>query len=112
MKYDGLITDIKPHVRFGGGVIAGGSTDKTYVRGTVMASGEGGSLVPMAEGLTPNCILCDDTTVGRDNVSVAVYTAGCFDGGKVTVSAGYALTDADRDELRMRGIVFKDAQKM
>lgn len=112
MKYDGLITDIKPHVQVGGGMIAGGEAEKTYVRGTVMAVDDGGYLVPMADGLTPNCILCDDTVVGTEDVHVTVYTAGCFDGDKVTVSDGYTLTDTDKDELRMRNIVFKDTQKM
>ena len=40
---------------------------------------------------------------------VAVYTAGCFDIGKVTVSASYTITESDKDNLRMRGIVFKAA---
>ena len=40
---------------------------------------------------------------------VAVYTAGCFDIGKVTVSASYTITEGDKDNLRMRGIVFKAA---
>lgn len=37
------------------------------------------------------------------------YTAGCFDIGKVTVSASYTITEGDKDNLRMRGIVFKAA---
>lgn len=38
-----------------------------------------------------------------------LYTAGCFDIGKVTVSASYTITESDKDNLRMRGIVFKAA---
>ena len=41
--------------------------------------------------------------------AIAVYTAGCFDIGKVTVSASYTITEGDKDNLRMRGIVFKAA---
>jgi len=38
---------------------------------------------------TPDCILCDDVTVGTTaDEKVAVYTAGCFDDGKVTVKSG------------------------
>lgn len=40
---------------------------------------------------------------------VAVYTAGCFDPDKVSVAASYSITETDKDNLRMRGIVFKDA---
>ena len=62
------------------------------------------------ETLTPDCILCDDIEVGTAaDEKVAVYTAGCFDIGKVTVSAGYTITEGDKDNLRMRGIVFKAA---
>ena len=62
------------------------------------------------ETLTPDCILCDDIEVGTAaDEKVAVYTAGCFDIGKVTVSASYTITEGDKDNLRMRGIVFKAA---
>ena len=62
------------------------------------------------ETLTPDCILCDDIEVGTAaDEKVAVYTAGCFDIGKVTVAASYTITEGDKDNLRMRGIVFKAA---
>ena len=56
----------------------------------------------------PDCILCDDVTVGTDaDVKVAVYKGGCFDPGKVTVKSGYTITAADKDKLRTYGIIFK-----
>jgi hypothetical protein len=62
--------------------------------------------------LTPDCILCDDTEVGTDNdVNVAVYTAGCFNPQKVTVNDGYTITEANKDELRKRDIVFNAASE-
>ena len=92
----------------------------TYKRGTVLALSAGtagdGKLVVLGtaavsnETLTPDCILCDDIEVGTAaDEKVAVYTAGCFDIGKVTVSASYTITEGDKDNLRMRGIVFKAA---
>ena len=89
----------------------------TYKRGTVMAlsAGDGklvilGSTAATNETLTPDCVLCDDVTVGTDaDEKVAVYTAGCFDPDKVSVAASYNITETDKDNLRMRGIVFKDA---
>ena len=57
-----------------------------------------------------DCILCDDTTVGTtEDLAVAVYTAGCFDPDKVIVKEGYTITEADKDELHKRNIVFKAA---
>ena len=89
-------------------------------RGTILAKSSGtagdGKLVVLGtaavsnETLTPDCILCDDIEVGTAaDEKVAVYTAGCFDIGKVTVSASYTITEGDKDNLRMRGIVFKAA---
>lgn len=38
-----------------------------------------------------------------------MYTAGCFDPGKVIVADEYTITEGDLDALRMRDIVFKAA---
>ena len=113
MTFDGLITDIKPAPEVRGGVIRKLSAAATLKRGTILAKSSGtagdGKLVVLGtaavsnETLTPDCILCDDIE------KVAVYTAGCFDIGKVTVSASYTITEGDKDNLRMRGIVFKAA---
>lgn len=65
-----------------------------------------------ADANTPDCVLCDDVTVGTSNdETVAVYTAGCFNTSKVTVKTNYTITDADLDALRCRNIVFKAASK-
>lgn len=117
MTFDGLITDIKPAPEVRGGVIRKLSAAATLKRGTILAKSSGdGKLVVLGtaavsnETLTPDCILCDDIEVGTAaDEKVAVYTAGCFDIGKVTVSARYTITEGDKDNLRMRGIVFKAA---
>lgn len=117
MTFDGLITDIKPAPEVRGGVIRKLSAAATLKRGTILAKSSGdGKLVVLGtaavsnETLTPDCILCDDIEVGTAaDEKVAVYTAGCFDIGKVTVSASYTITESDKDNLRMRGIVFKAA---
>jgi len=117
MTFDGLITDIKPAPEVRGGVIRKLSAAATLKRGTILAKSSGtagdGKLVVLGstanenETLTPDCILCDVGTAADEKV--AVYTAGCFDIGKVTVSASYTITEGDKDNLRMRGIVFKAA---
>ena len=116
MTFDGLITDIKPAPEVRGGVIRKLSAAATLKRGTILAKSSGtagdGKLVVLGtaavsnETLTPDCILCDDIEVGTAaDEKVAVYTAI----GKVTVSASYTITEGDKDNLRMRGIVFKAA---
>lgn len=115
MTFDGLIIGLTPAVQVDGGIIRKLSAETTLVRGTILAkSDKDNKLVVLgtnaAEGekLTPNCVLCDDITVGTaEDESVAVYTAGCFNLEKVTVADGYTITEGDKDELRIRNIAFK-----
>lgn len=109
MEYDGLITGLAPQVIVGGGTIKALSAVATLKRGTVLSKDTDGKLAVMAKGATPDCILCDDTTVGTADLNVTVYISGCFDPDKVTVADTYALTEADRDTLRTKNIYFKQA---
>ena len=120
MNFDGLFTDVVPAVQVRGGTIRKLSAEATLKRGTILAksggtAGDGklvvlGSTAASNETLTPDCVLCDDVTVGTGaDEKVTVYTAGCFDPDKVAAAAEYVITDADKDNLRMRGIVFKAA---
>lgn len=118
MSFDGLIADLTPEIQVGGGVIRKLSDKATLKRGTILAKSSGtagdGKLVALGtdaatnETLTPDCVLCDDIEVGTtEDEAVAVYTAGCFNNGKVTVASGYTISAGDLDNLRMRGIVLK-----
>lgn len=117
MAYDGLITDTTPPTQVRGGTIRKGDAEVALKRGTVLAKSSAdnklvilGAEAAEGETLTPDCVLCEDITVGvAADEDVAVYTAGCFDPDKVTVSEGYTITEGDLDELRQRGIVFKAA---
>lgn len=120
MTFDGLITDIKPAPEVRSGIIRKLSAETTIKRGAILAKSSGtagdGKLVVLgtdaasSEVLIPDCILCDDITVGTSSdEKVAVYTAGCFNIDKVTVADSYTITESDKDNLRMRGIVFKAA---
>ena len=108
MEYDGLISGLTPQVKVGGGVIAKLATETAYTRGTVLAKNGDGKLVILGtavDNLTPNCILADDVVVGTDaDVNAAVYEMGCFDPEKLTVAKGHTITEAEKDELRQRGI--------
>lgn len=118
MEYDGLITDPTPAVQIGGGLIRKLDKAATIKRGTVLAMSTGtagdnklvvlGTAAKENETLTANCILCDDTDVGTGaDVHVPVYTAGCFNTNKIVVADEYTISEADKDNLRMRGIVLK-----
>lgn len=118
MEYDGLITDIIPQVQVRGGTVAALTAAATYKRGTVLAKStkDGklyilGSTAATGDTLTADCILCDDTEIGTTDTKVEVYTAGCFSLDKLTVAADYTITEADKDKLRERGIVFKSASE-
>lgn len=116
VTYDGLITDLTPPVEVRGGIIKGISGGAVLKRGTLLARNTADDTLSVYNGATetakPYGILCDDTTVGEENLECAVYTAGCFDADKVILKEGYTLKAADLDEMRMRNIVFKNAQKM
>lgn len=110
MEFDGLVTDLTPPVQVRGGTITKVAAATTYKRGTIFGRSADGTLAIYDGTTTPDCILCDEVAVGTEaDVNAAVYTAGCFDPGKVTVADGYTLTVSDIDGLRMRGIVFKAA---
>ncbi len=117
MEYDGLVVDLVPEVEVRGGTIRKLAAATILKRGTILAKSSNdntlvvlGTTATDGETLTPDCILCDDTMVGTEaNVSVSVYTAGCFNANRVHVANGYTITEADFDALRKYSIVFKAA---
>lgn len=65
----------------------------------------------VAGSFEADCVLCDDTEVGTSAEVVApVYVSGCFDPDHITVAEGYTVTAADYDLLRLKNILFKNAQ--
>lgn len=118
---DGLISDTQPALLTRARTIRKLGTAGKLVRGTVMAMSSGsagdGKLVVLGtsaasnETLTPDCILADDVEVGTSaDVAVVAYISGCFDPDHITVATGYTITAADYEALRIRNILFKDAQ--
>ena len=118
MEPDDLIAGLEPAPMVHGATIRKGSAETTYKRGTIMAKSSGtagdgklvilGSTAASSETLTADCILCDDVTVGTGaDEAVAVYVGGCFNANKAIVKAEYDLTEADKDALRVRGIILK-----
>lgn len=113
MEYDGLITALVPEPQVSGGVIAGVTEATTLKRGTILGKADDGKLTVLGTAgatLTADCILCDDVDLeASTDTNAVVYTAGCFDIQKCTVADSYTITEADKDKLRERNIVFKAA---
>ena len=119
VSFDGLITDNQPAALTRARTIRKGSAAATYVRGTIMAvsggsAGDGklvilGTTAETNETLTPDCVLYVEVGTAADKDTVA-YISGCFDPDKITVKESYTITAADLDALRVRNILFKNAQ--
>jgi hypothetical protein len=63
-------------------------------------------------GGNPDCILCDDVEVGTTaDENVAVYVSGCFNAAVLIMATGYTLSEADKDTLRMKGILLGTVQE-
>lgn len=118
---DGLFSDTQPAALTRARTIRKLGTAGTLARGTIMSMSSGsagdGKLVVLGtsaasnETLTPDCILADDVEVGTsDDAKVVAYISGCFDPDHVTVATGYTITAADYEALRIRNILFKNAQ--
>lgn len=69
------------------------------------------AVTPLAEEvLTPSYILAADTTVGlAADVNAPVFRAGCFSPENVTVAENHVISEAEKDALRQRRIVFKSS---
>ena len=112
MEYDKLFADQTPQALVGPGVIRKLGVAATYARGTVLAKSSAdnklvilGTTAESGETLVPDCVLCDDTSVGTSaDSNAAVYTAGNFNVNGLTVKSGYTMTESDKDKLRERGI--------
>lgn len=118
---DGLFSDTQPAALTRAKTIRKLGTAGKLARGTVMAMSSGsagdGKLVVLGttaatnETLTPDCVLADDVEVGTTaDVNVVAYISGCFDPDHITVATGYTVTAADYEALRIRNILFKNAQ--
>jgi len=116
VEFDQLFASIDPPARVRGGTIRKLGAKATLKRGTILARSSGsagddklvilGTTAASNETLTADCILCDDIEVGTTNdENVVVYYTGSFNIDAVIVAANYTITAADKDALRVRGIL-------
>lgn len=112
--FEKLFAGLQPAAIVKGGTIAKGTEETTYARGTLLEKGSDGKLYLMGtdSGNSADCVLTDEVTVGTtDDENVTVYVTGCFNEEALIMAPEYSLTEADRDTLRMKGILLGTVQE-
>jgi len=121
MEQENLLAGLEPHALTKAGVIRKLGTAGTLKRGTLLAKSSGsagdGKLVIFGttpatnETLTADCVLVRDIDVGTANDENAlVFITGNFNEDALILASGASLTEADRDALRIRGIILGASQ--
>lgn len=107
--FDNLINGAYPAAEvFGVEVKAG---QGILQRGTLLATADGG-MVKISAATTgkANAVLADPVDTGNgDAVAAIAYCTGHFNKNSLIVGDGYEITAADREALRVAGILISDA---
>ena len=122
MEYEKLFAGLEPPALVRGGVLRKLGTAATLKRGTLLdkssgSAGDGklvihGTSAASNETLTPDCILTDDVPVGTANdENATIYISGCFNAAALIMATGATLSEADKDALRTKGIIFGTVQE-
>ena len=118
---ENLFAGLEPHALTHAGVVRKLGTAGTLKRGTLLAKSSGsagdgklvifGTTAATNETLTADCILAEDIAVGTSaDENALVYIQGNFNEDELILATGASLTEADRDALRMRGIILGSSQ--
>lgn len=81
-------------------------------RGSLLAKGDDDAMELISSSTTgkANAILADPIDTGdSDPVNGIAYRTGHFNGNALTVAEGYEITAADKEALRVAGILLSDA---
>lgn len=109
--FDNLVNGANPPAEVFSVTLAAGQG--ILERGTLLASAEGG-MVKISEATTgkANAVLAEpaDTTGGA--VHGIAYRTGHFNANKLIVADGYEITAADKEALRVAGILISDAVEL
>lgn len=106
--FDNLINGVYPPAEVFHVEVAGGQG--VLERGTLLATAEGGmKKIDAATTGKANAVLAEPVDTA-DGVAVAVaYRTGHFNTNALIVADGYEITDADKEALRVAGILVSDA---
>lgn len=113
---ENLFAGLDPRALTKAGVLRKLGTAATLVRGTLLAKSSGtggdgklvifGTTAGSNETLTADCVLAEDVEVGTAaDENALVFITGNFNEDELTLASGASLTEADRDALRVRGIL-------
>lgn len=107
--YDNLINSLYPQAEVFSVQVAAGQG--VLERGTLLAAADGGMVMISAETTgKANAVLADAVDTGTDGaVTATAYCTGHFNGNKLIVADGYEITAADKEALRVAGILISDA---
>lgn len=109
--FDNLINGTDPGTEVFSVEVAAGQG--VLERGTLLATADGG-MVKISAATTgkANAVLADavDTTNGA--VTAIAYRTGHFNANALIVADGYEITDADKEALRVAGILISDAVEL
>lgn len=113
---ENLFAGLDPRALTKAGVLRKLGTAATLVRGTLLCKSSGsagdgklvifGTTAATNETLTADCVLAEDVEVGTAaDENALVFITGNFNEDELTLASGASLTEADRDALRVRGIL-------
>ena len=107
--FDNLINGINPPAEVFSVELAAGQG--VLERGTLLATADGG-MVKISAATTgkANAVLADTVDTGEGDAVVATaYRTGHFNTNGLIVADGYEITAADKEALRVAGILISDA---
>lgn len=113
---ENLFAGLDPRALTKAGMLRKLGTAATLARGTLLAKSSGaggdgklvifGTTAGSNETLTADCVLAEDIEVGTAADEPAlVYITGNFNEDALILATGASLTEADKDALRVRGIL-------
>lgn len=107
--YDNLIHGINPPAEVFSVELAAGQG--VLERGTLLAVADGGmKKISSTTTGKANAVLADTVDTGNGDAVVAVaYRTGHFNANCLIVADGYEITAADKEALRVAGILISDA---
>lgn len=108
--YDNLINGLEPGAEVFSVQIAAGQGK--LERGTLLAKTDGG-MVKISSATTgkANAVLAEDVDA-TEAVTAVAYRTGHFNANTLIVADGYEITAADKEALRVAGILISDAVEL
>ena len=118
---ENLFAGMEPRPLTKAGVIRKFGAAGSLARGTLLAKSSGsagdgklvifGTTAATNETLTADCVLAEDIDVGTANDENAlIYISGNFNEDALILASGASLTEDDRTDLRVRGIILGSSQ--